>query len=321
MLPSVQFKQVLDLTPYLKGREIISEGICFDGSLAVLVVEPEAKDLPFARTEQGIGNFPRSTSKESFVMSLLRFGDDPNSEKQGNARVNEIELAPSASSYPQVQMFPDNSILVARSRCSLRADGPELNATIYSEKGEVLRHFCLGDGIQDLKVSPSGEIWVSYFDEGICGNFGWTEDAIGAPGINCFDKTGEKIWCFEALGDIETIDDCYAMSIVGDEVVACYYSDFPIIRISKDKQITAWHNQVAGANAIAVCGDKVLLYGGYEEPSRCILQTLGKDGIASDLTQIALSMPDKFSGETVSCHDSDLHVVVDSRWYRLRLDV
>jgi hypothetical protein len=99
--------------------------------------------------------------------------------------VGELQIA-----HPHLQPLPREDVLVVGARCFRFQDGSaEQNARVYSAEGELLREFVLGDGIQDLQVTSTGHIWVSYFDEGIFGNYGWSEpigrvcDVMGAGSV------------------------------------------------------------------------------------------------------------------------------------------
>jgi hypothetical protein len=87
--------------------------------------------------------------------------------------------------------------------------------------------FDLGDGSEDLQTTPIGNIWVSYFDEGVFGL------GIGNAGLICFDSTGKSVFKYSDL--VEThqapyIADCYALNVISDhEVWLCYYADFPLV--------------------------------------------------------------------------------------------
>jgi hypothetical protein len=89
------------------------------------------------------------------------------------------------------------------------------------------RIFDLGDGSQDLQTTANGQIWVSYFDEGVFGL------GIGRAGLICFDSSGTPVFRYSDLAESQQlafIDDCYALNVISDdEVWLCYYSDFPLV--------------------------------------------------------------------------------------------
>ena len=59
----------------------------------------------------------------------------------------------------------------------------------------------LGDGIQHLQTTKSGEIWAAYFDEGIFGNLGWRRP-IGAKGLLRFNSDGKRVYEFQRVSGL-----------------------------------------------------------------------------------------------------------------------
>ncbi|CAN5343798.1 hypothetical protein BH10CYA1_BH10CYA1_16520 [soil metagenome] len=313
--PTLEFKLNWDLSEHLKGQAVLAQAICFDGSLAVVTTAPELKDLAFGRTEQpGFATFPATMAASSYEVTVHLFG--PQTEM-----IKTVSIPGCSSAYPLVQSLPDNSILLVSSRCRYSDNGPELNASVYSSEGKLLRQFCLGDGINNVLVTPSAEIWVGYFDEGVFGNFGWKEP-MGAAGLNCFDSEGKISWCYDDPPDgFDYIADCYAMTLSGDDLWACYYTDFPVVRIDKSKKITCWHNDTCGASVLATNGRSVLFYGGYGDKRHdCFVSRLGDSDSVAKPVQYELSLAEGLDQASVLGHGRNLHAFVDSRWYTLSID-
>ncbi|WP_061297964.1 hypothetical protein [Herbidospora cretacea] len=122
----------------------------------------------------------------------------------------------------------------------------------------------LGDGIEHVQTTPSGEIWVGYFDEGIGGNFGWGgprgPEPIGASGLVRFSAGLERVWTFPEDPPYGGISDCYALNVAGEDAWACYYMDFPVVRVSGD-EVTAWENTVEDARALVVADGRATVVG------------------------------------------------------------
>jgi len=82
---------------------------------------------------------------------------------------------------------------------------------IYGFDGALRRTTTFGDGIADVQTTTRGDIWVSYFDEGVFGNYGWGYDEastpIGAPGLVRFDRQGSVLWSYHPPPGVGTIDD------------------------------------------------------------------------------------------------------------------
>ena len=161
--------------------------------------------------------------------------------------------------HPTAQPLPDEELVVVGSRCRRFADGAyELNARVYGPDGVLRREFLLGDGIEHVQATSSGDTWVGYFDEGIYSNAGW-QSSVGHAGLYRFNSSGELQWGFQPPPGFGPIDECYALNVASEqEVWAYYYSDFPVVR-NEDGHVQGWSTQVLGANALAVLGDRVLL--------------------------------------------------------------
>lgn len=120
----------------------------------------------------------------------------------------------------------------------LLADARGGRADVYDEAGHVLRVLDLGDASKDLQTTRGGNIWVSYFDEGVYGG------GIGHQGLVCFDSSGSVIFGyldFAQQNGLPCIDDCYAMNVVGqNEVWISYYADFPLVSIRDFRLYRLW---------------------------------------------------------------------------------
>lgn len=140
-----------------------------------------------------------------------------------------------------------------------RADDENIrNATIFDDYGNSMSSFHLGDGIENLQVSESGDIWVGYFDEGVYGQ------TVGESGLSCFNSKGKQIFTFTDFSmekkDIPSIDDCYALNVVSNNEIYCYYySDFPLLNIKNMSEYRIYNNfKIKGSNAFVVWKEQVL---------------------------------------------------------------
>lgn len=71
-----------------------------------------------------------------------------------------------------IQPLPGCRILISDSRAEIDRDSaaPAAPSTwIYSPSGAAIASGSLGHGIEHMLTTPSGDIWVGYFDEGIYG--------------------------------------------------------------------------------------------------------------------------------------------------------
>jgi hypothetical protein len=184
----------------------------------------------------------------------------------------------------------------------------------------------LGDGIEHVLATSSGDVWVGYFDEGVFGNYGWGgpgPEPIGDHGLTVFDDQLAPKWRFPAY---ETpwggISDCYALNVTDDATWTCYYTDFPVVKIH-DRTVTGWRNTTAGVRALVTDGDRIALIGGYrEERNRVEIGQLS-DGEVQPARSTRLALPgghDLPVGAAIFGRGPELHVVVEDTWYRASLD-
>ena len=171
----------------------------------------------------------------------------------------------------------ENNILLLGARCyNDEKNGPEKNAIIVNYSGNILKEYCLGDGINDCIVCKNGNIITSYFDEGIFGNYGWY-DPIGSNGLIVWNKNGEIIW--EANNDIV---DCYAINIDENENLwYYYYIDFDLIKTDmKTEEIIS--PQIEGSTGFLITsnGKNIIFEGGYDNNDKFLLGKLSENEIS-----------------------------------------
>ena len=179
---------------------------------------------------------------------------------------NQFDLPPTPQIYFHVQPLGDNYLCVA-SRCA----PDERNAHLFDNRGNALSSFHAGDGIEDVQIAPDGKIWISYFGEGVFG-----DSPLGAQGLNCFDKTGERLFGF--VSDIvnlpdyaQSFVDCYALNIASNrDTWLLYYTGFPLVHLRELKLKAAFEPtpEISGSHAFAVCDTRRLFVGGYQHKSR-----------------------------------------------------
>ncbi|HVY37306.1 MAG TPA: hypothetical protein VHM31_05205 [Polyangia bacterium] len=156
---------------------------------------------------------------------------------------------------------------------SARQPDLEPNGWVIDGGGRVVRRLSLGDGLSDVRVSPSGKIWTAYFDEGV---FGGGE---GAPGLVARDRSGARLWAFDAQkAGTDDIADVYAFNLAGeDDAWVYFYEPFALVRWRKSRP-TVWQTRVEGARAIAVRPTEALLLGDYDDPTVARIIDLPKGG-------------------------------------------
>lgn len=178
----------------------------------------------------------------------------------------------------------------ARSKNRDSLEEQEHNARVYSSNGEQVASFYAGDGVSDVQVTKDGQIWISYFDEGILGTADY--DRPNANGLVCFDSQGRTLFKFnealpphglreDAHGLAPFISDCYALNVASDqETWLYYYQDFPLVKLVDRRLANVWRDMpVHGAHAFAISGNRAWFAGQYGANRREIISVVDLDGL------------------------------------------
>ena len=226
-----------------------------------------------------------------------------------------------------VQPLPSGRFLIVGARSRLRPDGPDRNAVIYDSAGRVVAQAVLGDGIEHAFATGDGHLWVGYFDEGVYGNFGWGnpggDPPIGACGLARFTPSLQLDWRYPSHVDQPwgAISDCYALNVTDTDVWACYYTNWPVVRI-RDGTVASWPNAVAGARALAIDGNRVALYGGYgPDQDRLVTGQLAAEGVqVTGEYRVILPGGQPLPAQTqVIGRGACLHFLTTDSWYQLTI--
>lgn len=182
-----------------------------------------------------------------------------------------LDLSETDENYHAVQPLGGDAWLLVRGRAD---DDRDENAHVYDASGRHLRSFHAGDGIQDVQATADGQIWFSYFDEGVFSGMG-----LSGSGLVRLDSCGRCTFRFPGThgGTPPDIVDCYALNVASDrEVWLCYYTEFPVVRLTDGKVDGVWPDApVEGSPALAVRAGMVLFAGGYQRRDGLILARLG----------------------------------------------
>ncbi len=307
-----QFHIKADLSKIVGTKRVVASSIGPLGEACLLLVNPAFQKSAFGRVKRaGFGSFPFSRPQKSYAATFIRYD---------GAVLQETELSTVNIAFPTVQPLPNGEVLLVGARCYYRNGDPEKNAAIYDSKGRVVRHFVLGDGIADVQTTNEGLIWVSYFDEGVFGNYGW-DKPMGSAGLASYDLQGRVVWTFEPPDGFDAIADCYALNVAPEAAWTYYYSQFPVVRVQSGN-VRGWRNQIGGANALAVDGRRLVPWGGYgDQHSRCVFQEISGDNLVN-CASLNLGFPSEINpmSARVLGRGSTLHAFAENFWLEFCLD-
>lgn len=166
--------------------------------------------------------------------------------------------------YSFLRPFKESFLLLG-SRCGKYKDGSaDNNALLIKKDSTIKKELCLGDGIEDCLTTSDGKIIVSYFDEGIFGNYGW-DTPVGASGLIVWDENGILIW----KNQIYNIYDCYAMNVdTMNRLWFYYYDNFDLVCTDFKTDIVMQPNtEGCGELAISETLQQIIMSGGYKDNS------------------------------------------------------
>lgn len=298
-----------ELTPVNAQDVLVTTGVGPHGEAVALWSTAEGREALTAH--DGGRGFPADRTERPVATRLTRHTPERDA-------VVELDLD---LAHCHVQPLPDDRFLVVGARNRWSAAGVHHNARVVDPAGDVVRTGLFGDGVGHVATTPTGHTWVGYFDEGVYGNFGWGGPGpvpVGAPGLLRFDRDLERAWAFPEDGEFDAIDDCYALNVAGETAWACYYSDFPVVRVDGDR-LSGWTNEVEGARAVITDGTRCALVGGYgSEHDLVRIGELTDDGRFEVRHRKRLALPDP--PWTMQGRGDVLHVIAGTTHYRLDLD-
>lgn len=195
---------------YTSNCNFVAGQITRDGTL--LLIESSLQEFDF---------FQRPVSKNNWIIKIIK------GRSIETVILRNVPLIPT-----EVDLFSDGTLLIVQSRCLKDGNYIERNARRYNTNGQLIDAFTLGDGISNVQIDETDTIWVSYFDEGIFGNFGW-EQPMGNAGVVAYTMNGDRLWGASDYG----IVDCYALNVVSSkEVFFYYYDEFYLVQLNEMKE-------------------------------------------------------------------------------------
>lgn len=312
-MKKLKLKHITDVPDPGEGYSLVTTSISSTGAGLFLFVEKEASSAVHEQEKQGFGIFPKAKMASASVFRLVIYD---------GRQLKTVDIGKTDFTFPFVEIFPDGRVLLISARCQWRSENDfDLNGLIYDPKTKKRSAFLVGDGVEGVSIDERGRIWVSYFDEGVFGNYGWASPGprcIGEMGLNCFNGQGEIIWRFQPPENGSHIDDCYAMNVVGTNVFIYFYSDFPLCSIGENFELRFRETELNGSHAFAIEGNTALFSGQYNEPlSRFHHMSLGEHKLKK-LNEVEVVLPngDPIRDGRMLARGRHVHFFDSDSWYR-----
>jgi hypothetical protein len=211
-----------------------------------------------------------------------------------------------------VQPLPDGRILLVRSRNRGGA-----NAEVCTGDGRRERQDDLGDAIEEVLTTPSGAIWVGYFDEAMSGGGPQTH------GLARFTSDLKPAWLYPVGSGLPEIFDCYALNVAADTAWTCAYTKFHLVSVPDDQPTDHGQAPYRGAHALLIDGSFGALVGGYgPEYDLVVPFHIAAQRVDPVGEPLRLVLPDglEVRGCRFFCRGPELHAVIGDGWYRADLD-
>lgn len=296
------------------GYEYVSTSISTDGKGLFLFTQKLLKDRVLGTFRNAGGAiFPNTSMNAEARFKLIVLY---------NGTATEIDLPPLDITFPICDLFCDGRILLAGARCRWRGtDDFDRNGVIFDPATGQISRILLGDGIANLSIDANDRIWVSYFDEGVFGNFGWNHPGPpgpGAGGLVCFADDGKELWAFNGLENSAFIDDCYAFNAQREERWAYFYSDFDLCSVDGNFRSEILSGvSVSGSSAFAVADQGFLFSSQYREPTNTF-HLVQRNGQSLGRPQSVIGrLPDRnwIDRCQLAGRGAWMHVVNDDGWF------
>jgi hypothetical protein len=211
-----------------------------------------------------------------------------------------------------VQPLPEDCVLVA----AARARSGVANAEVWTTGGVLKHRGHLGDAIEELLTTPSGKVWVGYFDEAMGGS------GPEGHGLARFRADLTVEWLYPLDGGLPYIADCYSLNVADETAYFCPYTGFEILSVDGER-VTDWGaSPYRYAHALVRHGpDLALLAGLAAEYDVATLVRIGRDGVRQE-GQCRVVLPDGMEAQGLRylCRGDVLHAFRRSTWFTIKLE-
>jgi hypothetical protein len=188
-----------------------------------------------------------------------------------------------------------------------------INARLYMADGAPAGAFAIGNYVTRVQCAADSTIWAGYFDASLLKG----DTTISSAGIARFDADGRLMWRFDDQGGRRGyVEDCYALTLDSTTLWSCFKPGFSIVRIAQGV-VRSWRNEIAGADALAIDGDHVLVVGAHGgHRSQLALLRLDNDK-AREVGTWKFRRPDRNAARLLQGRGVTLHVVGSGKWRKI----
>jgi hypothetical protein len=213
-----------------------------------------------------------------------------------------------------VQPLPEGRMLLAAARQSGRS-GP--NAEVWSDGGGLLLTGDLGDAIEELLTTPSGSVWVGYFDEAMGGS------GPQGHGLARFTPDLSPDWLYPVDAGLPPVFDCYTLNVQAERAYICPYTEFHLISIADDKATDLGVAPYRSAHGLLMRGGEGAFLGGWGPEYDLVTPIrLTREGVEAFGSQCRIVMPDGIEAQRLryTFRGARLHAFVRGIWHVATLD-
>jgi hypothetical protein len=309
-MKTFQLSPVADLRSIIADGELVAFNVGPDKCVyLVIALHP----LDYRLERNGGASFPKTIPHQPQKYRIVALHDDQT--------ILDLTVEQEQFNIHDIQPL-GNDLLLTCARAQYRSPNDfEKNGRIYNRSGQFLCEILLGDGIQSVQTTSDGIIWTSFFDEGVFGNYGWS-DPVGASGLVAWDSTGQKHWEYQPTGNLDNICDCYALNVASPLDTWCYYyTDFPLVHIHDRSIVADWEVPIEGSDGFAVASTNVLFRGGYDDHNTYHLFSLESKGRVEPIAEIQFQDIDgnRLIAQHISSRENMIYLICNEALYRIDL--
>ncbi|SCL44613.1 hypothetical protein GA0070606_0371 [Micromonospora citrea] len=210
-----------------------------------------------------------------------------------------------------VQPLPGDRILLVRARNQGGA-----NAEVWTADGRREHRGDLGDAIAHVSATPTGAIWVGYFDEAMAGS------GPQAHGLARFTADLEPDWLYPQEPALPEIFDCYALNVADEAAWTCAYTQFHLVSVTGGRPTDHGQALHRGAYALLTDGVTGAFIGGYGPDYDLVVPfRIERAAVTAAGAPARLVLPDgmEIRNARTFGRGPELHVIVGTSWYRTDL--